>query len=710
MLGSNDGMMVNSAKNTTVSRRLRWPVFVLGALITLYIAYFLWYTFNIVDRYQTGGFDLAVYDQTVWNTIHGHWFRSTYEPGWDILLADHFEPILLPIALFYFLWEDAKMLLLVQTVALALGALPVYRLSRDSLGAALRGGSSPGQDVVMRAASPRAELLVEMSALAFAVAYLLYPPLQSTIFYEFHPSALAIPFLLYALYFVRQGRGSLYFLFVLLAMSTKEVLPLTTLALGVYVLVVRRDWKLGLATIVVSAIWLFLAVFVIIPNFNPGDKSLYLTAEYYSWLGDSTWEIVAHLITHPGLIVERLFSQVSPAYVVGILGPLAFVPLLGLPVLLVGLPALALNALSDIPLQYSMGSYFHYAAPFLPFIIVAAIDGASFLVRHLGGLARRRTPVRLRLGEAGLVVLLVVTTTILVTSVIAHLRQGYLPFGGRFHLVADSEQVAAIDAIVEQVPPEASLSTDRHPAPHLSHRVDLFLYPDQPEGDYQVIDVGYPDWTYHPRDRYETIQRLLQEGQYGVRDGRYRHLLLERGLDETDIPERFYDFARAENPSPQYRVDVDFGDELRLLGFDFYWERPFYPRAYVVLYWQALRPIDRDLRLFAIQTDPSGELLPATELEFVESLWYPPSRWGTSAVIRTETFHWYTLDPGQFGVAIGVVEGPGFWEVDQRLPPVVHSAPWDLPLLHGETMLWLGTVDVEDQHATLGPPAGASSP
>jgi uncharacterized membrane protein len=90
MLGSNDGMMVNSAKNTTVSRRLRWPVFVLGALITLYIAYFLWYTFNIVDRYQTGGFDLAVYDQTVWNTIHGHWFRSTYEPGWDILLADHF--------------------------------------------------------------------------------------------------------------------------------------------------------------------------------------------------------------------------------------------------------------------------------------------------------------------------------------------------------------------------------------------------------------------------------------------------------------------------------------------------------------------------------------------------------------------------------------------------------------------------------------------
>ncbi len=351
-----------------------------------------------------------------------------------------------------------------------------------------------------------------------------------------------------------------------------------------------------------------------------------------------------------------------------------------------------------------MGSYFHYAAPFLPFIIVAAIDGASFLVRHLGGLARRRTPVRLRLGEAGLVVLLVVTTTILVASVIAHLRQGYLPFGGRFWLAPMSEQVAAIDAIVEQVPPEATLSTDRHPAPHLSHREEFNLYPDQPDADYQLIDVGYPDWMYHPRDRYETIQGLLQNGQYGVVDGRHRYLLLERGLDQPDIPDRFYDFARTDNPSPQYRMEVDFGDELRFLGFDFFWERPFFPRARMVLYWQALRPIERDLRLFTVQTDPSGEVLPATELEFVETVWYPPSRWPGSQVIRTETFHWYTLDPGQFGVALGVVEGPGIWEVDKRLRPVVRTAPWDLPLVHGETLLWLGTVDVADQFATLEPP------
>jgi uncharacterized membrane protein len=698
-------MRTNSGKEIREYLRVQWPLLILGVLVILFIAYFVWYTFSIVDRYQTGGFDLAVYAQTVWNTIQGNWFRSTYEPGWEILLADHFEPILLPISLLYLLWPNPKMLLLLQTVALALGAFPVYWLARDGLRAVLSGNSSPGEGETAQPASPAAELLVKLSALAFAVIYLLYPPFQSAVYYEFHPSALAIPFLLFALYFMRLRRAGLFFVFILLAMSTKETLPLVTLGVGLYLLVIRREWVLGTVTVLVSAVWFVVGVFVVIPHFSPGGKSLYFTSEYYDWLGDSSGEIVLRLITHPGLLVERLFSQLSTEYLVGILGPMAFVSVLGLPVLLLALPPLALNALSDVTLQYSMGSYFHYAAPLVPFVIVAAIDGTAFLTRHLGRSAQRIWPANRRLTDPRPIVLVLVMVLILVASVVAHLRQGYLPFGGRFFLLPESEQVAAIDALIEEVPPEASLSTDRHPAPKLSQREDLYLYPDQPEGEYQLIDVGYPDWTYHPRDRYEEIQSLLQAGQYGVRDGRYRHLLLEQGLNQTEIPAPFYDFARADNPSPQYKMEVDFGDDLRLLGFDFSWERPFYPRAYLVLYWQALRPIDRDLRLFTIRTNPAGELLPATELEFVESVWYPPSRWEPSEVMRTETFHWYThRQSAQFGVAIGAVEGPGIWDINKRLRPEVRAVPWETPLLHGDTLLWLGMVKIADQHATFEPP------
>ncbi len=86
--------------------RRDWPLLVLGLLIALYIAYFGWYTLRISDYYQFGGGDLAIYDQAMWNTAAGRLFRQTYQPGWDNLLADHVEPILLPVALLYLLWKS----------------------------------------------------------------------------------------------------------------------------------------------------------------------------------------------------------------------------------------------------------------------------------------------------------------------------------------------------------------------------------------------------------------------------------------------------------------------------------------------------------------------------------------------------------------------------------------------------------------------------
>jgi hypothetical protein len=146
---------------------------------------------------------------------------------------------------------------------------------------------------------------------------------------------------------------------------------------------------------------------------------------------------------------------------------------------------------------------------------------------------------------------------------------------------------------------------------------------------------------------------------------------------------------------------VDFGDEVRLIGFDLVWERPLRPHAHLVLYWQALRPIARDLRLFFVQTDPSGELMPGTESEFAATVWYPPSQWAVGEVIRTDTVYWSIEDPGRFGVAVGVVDGPGFWDVDKRLRPVARTSPWELPLVHDGSLVWLATLESDGRLVTL---------
>jgi hypothetical protein len=56
---------------------------------------------------------------------------------------------------------------------------------------------------------------------------------------------------------------------------------------------------------------------------------------------------LVQVLTHPGLVWQRLASVTTPPYLAGLLGPLGYVSVLGLPVVLLAGPALVLNALSN---------------------------------------------------------------------------------------------------------------------------------------------------------------------------------------------------------------------------------------------------------------------------------------------------------------------------------------------------------------------------
>ncbi len=680
---------------TALGRR-NWALIVVGVLMALYTAYFGWFTLRAHDVYQTRAFDLGIYDQAAWNLVHGNGFRSTIVEGFDTLLADHFEPILLLLAPLYLLWESPKALLLVQTVGLALGALPVYLLARDALVAARVRGPAAADTREERAP---ASVLLEVAALCLTAVYLLHPAVHSANVFEFHPSALAIPLLVYTLYALRRRKRLLFFVFSVLVMSTKEVMPLTTFAVGLYALLIWRERWMGLGALVLSGLWFVLAVWVVIPHFNPEGQSRYFVL-YYGWLGTSFGEILARLVSHPELLWQRLTRADSLAYYAGLLQPVAYLSLLGLPVLLLATPALALNVLSDFPLQHRTTSFFQYAAAIVPFVLVAAVDGIAFLAQHLGGLLDRgRIPPRRTVAA-------VASGLVLAASVAVQFQHGYLPFSRDFYLAPRTAQVDAAEVIVSQVPPGASVSADLQLATHLSHRESIYLYPNLHDADYLAIDVRLRDGPFPSRDQYDAIQGLLAKGRYGVVDGRHGYLLLERGLDQAAIPDAFYDMARAHEPEPDVSLVVDFG-EIRLLGFDLVWQRPVTPRAHLVLYWQALHPVTRDLRLFFVQTDKSGELLAGTELEFAETVWYPPASWQAGETIRTETVYWSAEDVRQFGVAVGVVEGPGFWDLVSRQQLLIRSTPQPLPLLHGDTLLWFTTLHTDGQFARLEVPGGS---
>ncbi len=93
-------------------------------MIVAYIAFFGTVTVLKHQAFQTTAFDLGNVDQAVWNTQQGRPLAMTNIEGLTNRLGTHVEPILLPISVLYFLWSDPRLLLLLQTVIIALGAWP----------------------------------------------------------------------------------------------------------------------------------------------------------------------------------------------------------------------------------------------------------------------------------------------------------------------------------------------------------------------------------------------------------------------------------------------------------------------------------------------------------------------------------------------------------------------------------------------------------
>ncbi|MBD0349496.1 MAG: DUF2079 domain-containing protein, partial [Thermoleophilia bacterium] len=132
--------------------------------------------------FETGRFDLGNMVQAVWSTAHGDPLAVTNLAGEQTSrLASHFDPLLAAFAPLWWLWPRPELLLTAQALAVALGALPVFWLAHKHLGS-------------------------ELAAAGFALAYLLYPPLEWATLSEFHPVTVSCPLLLFAFWYLDEHR------------------------------------------------------------------------------------------------------------------------------------------------------------------------------------------------------------------------------------------------------------------------------------------------------------------------------------------------------------------------------------------------------------------------------------------------------------------------------------------------------------------------
>ncbi|MCK4419263.1 DUF2079 domain-containing protein, partial [Candidatus Aerophobetes bacterium] len=101
------------------------PLF-LWIAISLYCAVFGTMSILRYLSFHTAFFDLGIYDHSVWNIAE--------RGDLSYLVWGHFRPIVGVYALFYRLFPSAITLLVLQTVAIGLSAVPLYYIAKNKLG------------------------------------------------------------------------------------------------------------------------------------------------------------------------------------------------------------------------------------------------------------------------------------------------------------------------------------------------------------------------------------------------------------------------------------------------------------------------------------------------------------------------------------------------------------------------------------------------
>lgn len=308
--------------------------------------YFLIFTaisfFKYFD-FAYNGLDLAIYNQVFWNSVHGDLFGFTIHP--QSYLGDHFELFIIALLPFYYLFQSPLALLILQALALALPAWPLYLIAKKYLS-----GIWP---------------------LGVALFWLLNPLAQNANVFEFHILPFALFFLFFAVYFYLKKKFKLFLVFCLMSLLVREDVSLVILMFTPLALFEKRSLKWILWPMVLGLGWFYLAIKAI-DYFTPAGT--YKFAYYYGWLGNNLPEMARNFFLRPLSSLRRVFTLNNIVFALALFVPAGFINLIQPKYLLLALPAFAQIILGGSG-NSVVALKIHYTSLILPGLFLALIFG-----------------------------------------------------------------------------------------------------------------------------------------------------------------------------------------------------------------------------------------------------------------------------------------------------------------------------------------------
>jgi len=524
------------------------------------------------QAFQTTAWDLGIYEQVIWSTANGRFLWYTVELPMNpsgSFFGIHFAPILLLLLPIYWIFQATETLLILQSVFIALGALPLYLIVKDEMN--------------------------EKSALAFACIYLLYPPLHGMNLFDFHVQAFLPFFFLSAFYYFKRQKWTLYFVYIILALMTIEFVPFIVMLMGLYGLwTYRKDliriretsfakafrnrrFLASILTIVIAIAWFIMARSVLF-YYNPSPRP------HSNWkeFGDPLYDLpglLISIITNPLRTIQIMLTPLNEKifYVVGLFGPVGFISFFSPPSLLIGSPWFLASLISNFPSYYKPVGY-QYVGFIIPFIFVSAFYGSKRLIKAMHVLQDKKGIKKSRVLNA-----ITLNKLFLGMMLLSSIFLAFLASTVTLPQVTYHDRI--LENVIKLIPSNTSVLTQNDIFPHLSRR--LFGYiGNNPVGnfsntnfDYILVDttsnwyIGGGDFTLLPLQTF--VPKVLKNGEYGLITAVDGIWLLKKDFHgtptfpvEKGIFGEFYDTANSTGKTVFESVFLD-------TEWDWAWQVPF---------------------------------------------------------------------------------------------------------------------------------------
>ncbi len=405
-----------------VRRISSWTLVVCAAIFT-YALYFSFTTVQIHRGIGTSAYDFGLYDQGIWLLSQGKTPFVTLM-GRN-LFGDHTSFILLPLVPLMWMFSSTSLLFVVQTLAIASGAIPIYAFARKHL---------------------------ESDALGcvFACTYLLYPAVSWTNVENFHPDSFLGVFIATALWAALHRKWRWYVGAVLLALMVKEDVVLVVAPIGVWV-ALRRDVRIGVATVIGSIGAALICFFLVIRNLTG-------TAFRNSWRipFGGFGGLVKTALTSPRALLQHLTSDGRLTYLLQMLSPTAGLFFIAPSVALIAFVVMFSNIVSTFYYQYQI--QYHYSLVIAPILVF----GNVYAIGRLGESARRKATLVVGLAS-------IVSAFILAPLPLAQNQLQKFPPG--------SPSVVAAHDLFAQIPSDAVISVFHPLSAQLARRERIYVFP-----------------------------------------------------------------------------------------------------------------------------------------------------------------------------------------------------------------------------------------